>query len=193
MAERWPRMLAMPAARRYGHWVRLDQHKLKIARYVFDTMAPRWCPFGRFVSILRTYAAFLAGTSRMRWRKFLVANAAGGILWAGIYTLAAYLAGNALQRASGTIDLVIVAVAIVAIAGVLFFVRRQIAKVGLRAEAAYPRPLEWGPSVSFPPYGRPAQPRWLSRIGGPFTTMSGIPTGLPRAARSVRIPQRVLT
>src|SRR5487761_1486195 len=114
LAERWPRKLAMPAARRYGHWVRLDQHKLKIARYVFDTMAPRWCPFGRFVSILRTYAAFLAGTSRMRWRKFLVANAAGGILWAGIYTLAAYLAGNALQRASGTIDLVIVAVAIVA-------------------------------------------------------------------------------
>jgi len=98
--------------------------------------------FGRFVSILRTYAAFLAGTSRMRWRKFLVANAAGGILWAGIYTTAAYLFGNALQRLSGTIDLVIVAVALVAIAGVLYFIRRQIAKIGLQAEAAYPGPLE---------------------------------------------------
>jgi membrane protein DedA with SNARE-associated domain len=78
----------------------------------------------------------------MRWRKFLVANAAGGILWAGIYTLAAYLAGNALQRVSGTIDLVIFAVAVVAIAGVLFFVRRQIARIGVRAEAAYLRPVE---------------------------------------------------
>jgi membrane protein DedA with SNARE-associated domain len=44
--------------------------------------------FGRFVSVLRTYAAFLAGTSRMRWRRFLPANASGGMVWAGIYTAA---------------------------------------------------------------------------------------------------------
>ncbi len=129
-------------ARRYGHRVRLDEHKLKIARYVFDTHGPKVVFFGRFVSILRTYAAFLAGTSRMRWRKFLVANASGGILWAGIYTLASYLAGNALQRVSGTIDLVIVGVAVLAVAVVLLFVRRQIGKLGLRAEAAYPEPLQ---------------------------------------------------
>jgi membrane protein DedA with SNARE-associated domain len=129
-------------ARRYGHLVRLDEHKLKIARYVFDIHGPKVVFFGRFVSILRTYAAFLAGTSRMRWRKFLPANAAGGIVWAGIYTLAAYLAGNALQRASHTIDLIIVGVAVLAVAGVIFVVRRQIAKLGLLAEAAYPGPLE---------------------------------------------------
>jgi membrane protein DedA with SNARE-associated domain len=129
-------------ARRYGHWVRLDEHKLKIARYVFDTQGPKVVFFGRFVSILRTYAAFLAGISRMRWRKFLVANAAGGIVWAGIYTLAAYLAGDALQRLSGTINLVIVGVAVAVLVAVLFFVRRKIAVLGLRAEAAYPGPLE---------------------------------------------------
>ena len=129
-------------ARRYGHLVRLDEHKLKIARFVFDIHGPKVVFFGRFVSILRTYAAFLAGTSRMRWRKFLPANAAGGIVWAGIYTLAAYLAGNALQRASRTIDLIIVGVAVLAVTGVIFVVRRQIAKLGLLAEAAYPGPLE---------------------------------------------------
>ena len=129
-------------ARRYGHVVRLDEHKLKIARYVFDTHGPKVVFFGRFVSILRTYAAFLAGTSRMRWRKFLPANAAGGIVWAGTYTLAAYLAGNALQRASRTIDLIIVAVAVLAVTAVIFLVRRQIAKLGMLAEAAYPGPLE---------------------------------------------------
>jgi membrane protein DedA with SNARE-associated domain len=129
-------------ARRYGHWVRLDEHKLKIARYVFDIHGSEVVFFGRFVSILRTYAAFLAGTSRMRWSKFLPANAAGGIVWAGIYTLIAYFAGNALQRASGLIDLVIVGVAVLGIAGVLFFVRRKMAVLGLRAETAYPGPLE---------------------------------------------------
>ena len=84
---------------------------------------------GRFVSIMRTYA-FLAGTSRMRWRKFLPAKAAGGIVWAGIYTLMSYLAGNWLQGASGSA------------ASVLFFVRRRVAVLGLRAETAYPGPLD---------------------------------------------------
>ena len=129
-------------ARRYGHWVRLDEHKLKIARYVFDTHGAKVVFFGRFVSILRAYAAFLAGTSRMRWSKFLPANAAGGIVWAGIYTLISYFAGNWLQGASGTIDLVIVGVAVLGVTSLLFFVRRQMAVLGLRAEAAYPEPLE---------------------------------------------------
>jgi membrane protein DedA with SNARE-associated domain len=129
-------------ARRYGHLVRLDEHKLKIARYVFAIHGAKVVFFGRFVSILRTYAAFLAGTSRMRWRKFLPANAAGGIVWAGIYTMASYMAGNALQRASRTIDLIIVAVAVLGVVVVILLVRRQTDKLGVQAEAAYPGPLE---------------------------------------------------
>ncbi|MGO8884124.1 MAG: DedA family protein [Streptosporangiaceae bacterium] len=69
-------------ARRYGPKVRLDEQKLKIARYLFDRHGAKVVFFGRFVTILRTYAAFLAGTSRMRWQRFLPANAAGG--WSGL-------------------------------------------------------------------------------------------------------------
>jgi membrane protein DedA with SNARE-associated domain len=129
-------------ARRYGPKVRLDERKLKIARYLFDTHGGKVVFFGRFVSILRTYAAFLAGTSKMRWRWFVVANASGGILWAGAYTLGAYLAGNALQRASGTITWALAGAAIVAIGAVLILVRRQTARLAVQAEAAYPGPLE---------------------------------------------------
>jgi len=129
-------------ARRYGHKVRLDERKLKIARYLFDSHGGKVVFFGRFVSILRTYAAFLAGTTRMRWRRFVVANASGGIVWAGIYTLAAYLAGNALQKASGTITWVLAGAAVVAIVAVLVLVRRQTGRLAVRAEAAYPGPLE---------------------------------------------------
>jgi membrane protein DedA with SNARE-associated domain len=131
-----------PLARRYGSKVRLDERKLKIARYLFDRYGARVVFFGRFVSVLRTYAAFLAGTSKMRWRRFLPANAAGGILWAGVYTLAAYLAGNALQRASGTIDLILGGAAILAIVAVIVLIRRQTSKLAAQAEAAYPGPLE---------------------------------------------------
>ena len=129
-------------ARRYGHRVRLDERKLKIARYLFDRHGVKVVFFGRFVSVLRTYAAFLAGTSKMRWRKFLPANAAGGIVWAGIYTLAAYLAGNALQNASGIIDWVLIGAAVVAIVAALLAVRRQTDRLAARAEAAYPGPLQ---------------------------------------------------
>lgn len=128
-------------ARRYGPRVRLDEPKLKVARYLFDRHGGKVVFFGRFVSVLRTYAAFLAGTSRMRWCRFLLANAAGGILWAAVYTVAPYLAGNALRQVSGIIALILGAVAILAGAAVLVLVRHQAGRLTLRAEAAYPGPL----------------------------------------------------
>ena len=129
-------------ARRYGPKVRLDERKLKVARYLFDAHGGKVVFFGRFVSILRTYAAFLAGTSKMRWRRFFVANASGGIVWAGIYTLAAYLAGTALQQVSGTLNWVLLGVAVVAVVAAILIVRRQTGRLAVRAEAAYPGPLK---------------------------------------------------
>jgi membrane protein DedA with SNARE-associated domain len=128
-------------ARRYGHKVRLDERKLKTARYLFDQHGTKVVFFGRFVSVLRTYAAFLAGTSKMPWRRFLPANASGGIVWAAIFTLASYLAGGAVQRASGTITWVLGGAAAAAIIAGWFLVRRQAGRLAARAEAAYPGPL----------------------------------------------------
>jgi membrane protein DedA with SNARE-associated domain len=129
-------------ARAYGPKIRLDERKLKIARYLFDTYGPKVVFFGRFTALLRTYAAFLAGASRMSWRRFLPANAAGGIVWAGIYTAAAYLAGDTLRRLSGTISVVLTVAGVLAIVAGGLFIRRQMRKLGPRAEAAYPGPLD---------------------------------------------------
>jgi membrane protein DedA with SNARE-associated domain len=129
-------------ARTYGRRIRLDEQKLKIGRYIFDTHGPKVVFFGRFVSILRTYAAFLAGSSRMRWRRFLPANAAGGIVWAAVTTCAAYVAGNALTHLSATIGVVIGGLALLGLATALLLVGRRTSRLALRAEAAYPGPLE---------------------------------------------------
>ena len=128
--------------RRYGHYVRINETHLKIGRYLFDRHGGKVVFFGRFVSVLRTYAAFLAGTNRMPWRKFLAYNAAGGIVWSGAYTFAAYEAGDSLRKASGTINLILGGVAVVAIVAMILVIRRQSAKFAIRAEEAYPGPLD---------------------------------------------------
>src|ERR1700716_2639988 len=64
--------------RRYGRYVRLYEGRLKLGQYLFRKHGGKVFFFGRFVSILRAYAAFLAGTNRMPWWRFLVFNAAGG-------------------------------------------------------------------------------------------------------------------
>ena len=129
-------------AKRYGSKVRLDERKLKVGRYVFDRHGAKVVFFGRFVSILRTYAAFLAGTSKMRWRRFLPANAAGGIVWAAIYTFASYGAGATLRHLSGRIDLALGAAAVVVVVAVLIAVRRSTNRLVDKAELAYPGSLE---------------------------------------------------
>jgi membrane protein DedA with SNARE-associated domain len=78
----------------------------------------------------------------MSWRRFLPANAAGGIVWAGVYAVASYAAGDTLRRLSGTIDVILTMAGVLAIVGVGLFIRRQMRKLGPRAEAAYPGPLD---------------------------------------------------
>src|SRR5215471_6574416 len=79
--------------RRYGRYIRLEERRLKLGQYVFLKHGGKVVFFGRFVAVLRAWAAFLAGTNRMRWPRFLVFNAAGGILWANLYSLGGYFLG----------------------------------------------------------------------------------------------------
>jgi membrane protein DedA with SNARE-associated domain len=51
--------------------------------------------FGRFITVLRYTAAWVAGIGRMDWWKFLFWNAAGGICWATAVGLGAYDSGHA--------------------------------------------------------------------------------------------------
>ena len=54
--------------------------------------------FGRFVAILRILCGPLAGSLRMRYWKFLAANALGGIAWAGGTTALVYSLGVVAER-----------------------------------------------------------------------------------------------
>jgi membrane protein DedA with SNARE-associated domain len=50
---------------------------------------------GRFFSLLRVTAAWLAGISHMPWWRFLAWNAAGGVVWAALVGVISYYFGRA--------------------------------------------------------------------------------------------------
>ncbi|CAL99622.1 membrane protein DedA with SNARE-associated domain [Saccharopolyspora erythraea NRRL 2338] len=67
--------------------------RIAAAERAFDRWGA-WAVFGgRFVALLRILAGPLAGILGMQYRKFLLANATGGIAWAGTVTTVAYLFG----------------------------------------------------------------------------------------------------
>jgi membrane protein DedA with SNARE-associated domain len=53
---------------------------------------------GRFTAFLRAVMPGLAGMSKMHYRRFLVANALGGIIWGVGFSLLGYFAGGALLK-----------------------------------------------------------------------------------------------
>jgi membrane protein DedA with SNARE-associated domain len=126
---------------RFGPKIRLNEAKLKVGRLVFDRYGGRVVFFGRFVSILRTYAAFLAGSNRMDYWRFLGFNASGGIIWSGLYALGFYYAGSALKGVRGPVDIGLGIAAAVLVVAFIFWLRRNERRLEAQAEERYPGPL----------------------------------------------------
>lgn len=79
---------------RFGKYIFLKPEHLHIGEQFFAKHGDKTVFFGRFISILRAWAAFLAGVNNMPWRSFLIYNATGGIIWATIYGLLGFYAGR---------------------------------------------------------------------------------------------------
>jgi membrane protein DedA with SNARE-associated domain len=125
---------------RYGRYLRLDAKRLKLGQYLFMRHGGKIVFFGRFVAILRTFAAFLAGANLMRWPRFLFMNALGGICWASLFGGGAYLFGEQINRVAGPLRLLFVIAAVGAAAAGILFVRRYERQLERQAEEAIPGP-----------------------------------------------------
>jgi membrane protein DedA with SNARE-associated domain len=126
--------------RRYGRFIRLDKKRLKLGQYLFLQHGGKVVFFGRFVSILRAYAAFLAGTNRMPWWRFLVFNAAGGIVWATLIGTGAYVLGTQIHNLTRTAAIVGGILAVIAIVAFLLFLRGNEERLMAEADRAIPDP-----------------------------------------------------
>ncbi len=109
---------------RYGRYLRLDERRLALGRWLFARYGGRIVFFGRFVSLLRTWAAFLAGTNAMRWEHFLLYNALGGISWASIYGLLSYFLGSRISELEGPMRILSIAALVAGLLLVALAIRR---------------------------------------------------------------------
>jgi membrane protein DedA with SNARE-associated domain len=73
------------------------RRQLALARgeQLFARHGPKAVFLGRWIALLRIWAAWLAGIAGMRWSSFLLWNALGGIGWALFFGLLGYWGGEA--------------------------------------------------------------------------------------------------
>jgi membrane protein DedA with SNARE-associated domain len=119
------RTFGLLALQRWGRYVGLTDDRLALGRYLFKRHGAKVVIFGRFVAILRTFAALLAGANQMPWPRFLVANAAGGIAWACLYGFGAYAIGDRVRHIAGPVGIGMTVIAAVVIGAAIFYVRKH--------------------------------------------------------------------
>ena len=79
---------------RWGRYVRLTEQRLDKAEDFFHRHGGWIITFARFIEVLRQANGIVAGTTGLRWRRFLAFNALGAALWTGTWVTLGYLAGS---------------------------------------------------------------------------------------------------
>lgn len=97
------RYLGRPALLHYGARFGLTETRIARADVFFTRHGGKAVFLGRFVGFARALVPFLAGSSKMPYRRFLPYNVMGGLLWSVAVTLLGYFLGASWQLAAGWI------------------------------------------------------------------------------------------
>jgi len=79
---------------RYGRTAGLNEARLQRVHAFFDRHGAKTVFIGRFVALLRSWAAALAGVACMPYGTFTLYNALGGFVWAAVFGSLGYLFGR---------------------------------------------------------------------------------------------------
>jgi membrane-associated protein len=79
--------------KREDSWWLNRKHLLR-AQEFYERYGGKAIFLSRFVPIIRTFAPFVAGIGRMRYRRFAAWNVAGGLTWVLAFLFAGYFFGN---------------------------------------------------------------------------------------------------
>ncbi|WP_328624713.1 DedA family protein [Streptomyces sp. NBC_00353] len=111
---------------------RHHEQRIEKAQDFIRRRGPEAVFLGRFIAFFRAMMPALAGISRMHYRRFLLFNALGGLVWGVGFTLLGYFAGSAYQRVEAVAGRVVtLAVAVIVMGGLIaWHVRRRRQAVG---------------------------------------------------------------
>jgi membrane protein DedA with SNARE-associated domain len=90
--------------RKHGRYIHLDENRLLIGQYLFFRYGNAVVFFGRFIAVLRMFAALPAGANGMPAARFFFFNITGGICWARLFGFGAYAVGTEIYKISETFD-----------------------------------------------------------------------------------------
>jgi membrane protein DedA with SNARE-associated domain len=132
------RRLGMPLLRKCGRHIRLDENRLLIGRYLFFRYGNVVVFFGRFIAVLRMFAALLAGANGMPAGRFFFFNVTGGICWACLFGFGAHAVGTEIYKISETLSLISLGLFIGAGSALSIIIRRYEIVLFRQAERALP-------------------------------------------------------
>jgi membrane-associated protein len=103
-----------PAAfRSQRSWLLNPKHLLR-AQQFYDKYGGKAIILARFVPIVRTFAPFVAGIGKMRYRRFFAYNVLGGVAWVLICVFAGRLFGD-IDFVKRNFELVIIAIVLISV------------------------------------------------------------------------------
>ena len=111
--------------RRFGRTVGLTETKLLRVHRFFEDHGPKTVFIGRFVALLRSWAAALAGVGEMPYGTFSLYNALGGIAWASVFGALGYVFGHNVPLLEQYIGRFSIALVVLVVAGALVLLRRR--------------------------------------------------------------------
>jgi undecaprenyl-diphosphatase len=126
------RRLGRPFLIRSGRGLGLTEDRLGRVDQWFDRYGPVAACFGRLLPLARPFGPFLAGASRLEYRRFLPWNVAGCLLFALVFVGLGYLFYNSYDRVAETAGQVGLLALVVVVA--LVMLARDLRRRGVPAE-----------------------------------------------------------
>jgi membrane protein DedA with SNARE-associated domain len=119
------RKFGLPLVERYGRHVGLDEKRLAFGQHLFHRHGAKIVFFGRFIAVLRIFAAMLAGVNRFDWKSFLFYNAAGGMCWAALFGYGGFLFGRIIMDVAGPVGVLGLVAAFAGLFGGWWLMRKK--------------------------------------------------------------------
>jgi membrane protein DedA with SNARE-associated domain len=130
----------LPLVVRYGGYVGIKKSHIERTHSFFEKNGAKTILVGRFVAVLRTWAAVVAGAAAMSFTQFVVYTTIGSVVWSIVFGSLGFYFGKDLPLLEKYIARSSFAVLIVGAAGIglYYFLKRRKSKLAAGLESEVP-------------------------------------------------------